>query len=209
YDPDTYDPDGPVPWTPEPGPYDPKTYTAWGRKHFGEEWYKLRETILRERNIYRISDPVYLECQKALRVIEHKIEGRLFRPVLRPPTPAYSHADDNDGNINLSRFSTYDPTPLPREPSPVPVFGDVWERLEYERKRSCWSEKEYQFERIFRKEERIDWAGAKHEDQEGDRQREKGLEEIEKVRYIPGTAMKSDEYERRMRQFNHRAEGWT
>ncbi|KAK0631004.1 hypothetical protein B0T17DRAFT_237366 [Bombardia bombarda] len=66
-----------------------------------------------------------------------------------------------------------------------------------------------QFERIFRKEERIDWARAKYEDQEGDRQREKELEEIEKVRYEPGTAFKSAEYERRMRHFNLRAEGWT
>ncbi|KAK0628686.1 hypothetical protein B0T17DRAFT_614569 [Bombardia bombarda] len=231
YDPDTYDPDGPVPWTPEPEPYDPETYAAWGRKHFGEEWYKLRETMLRERNIYRVSDPVYLERQKALRVIEHKIEGRPFRPALRAgemsnkdwkrlwsrlskvlprvqsPTPASSHADDSDGDTNLSGFSTYDPTPSPREPSPLP--DDPWERLEYERKRFGWSEEYYQFERIFRKEERIDWARAKHEDQEGDRQREKELEEIEKVRYYPGTAMKSHEYYRRMRHFNLRAEGWT
>ncbi|KAH8746081.1 hypothetical protein F5883DRAFT_585880 [Diaporthe sp. PMI_573] len=229
YDPDTYDPDGPVPWTTEPEPYDPTTYATWGRKHFGEEWYNLRETMLRERNIYRDSDPVYLERQRALRVMEHKIEGRPFRPGLRsgqisnkdwqrswsrlskvlprvqPPTPVSSSADDSDNS--LSGFSTYDPTPEPREPSPLPA--DAWEILEYERKRFGWSEEEYQFERIFRNEERIDWARAKHEDQEGDRQREKELEDIEKVRYEPGTAFKSAEYERRMRHFNLRAEGWT
>jgi protoporphyrinogen oxidase len=37
YDPDTYDPDGRMPWTPEPEPYDPEAYATWGRKHFGEE----------------------------------------------------------------------------------------------------------------------------------------------------------------------------
>lgn len=40
YDPDTYDPDGRMPWTPEPEPYDPETYEAWGRQHFGEDWYE-------------------------------------------------------------------------------------------------------------------------------------------------------------------------
>ncbi|KAK0706888.1 hypothetical protein B0T26DRAFT_478570 [Lasiosphaeria miniovina] len=86
--------------------------------------------MLRERNIYLVSDPVYLERQKALRVMEHKIEGRLFRPALRaggmsnkdwkrlwsrlskvllrvqPPTPVSSRADDSDSNNNLSGFST-------------------------------------------------------------------------------------------------------
>lgn len=49
YDPDTYDSDGRMPWTPEPEPYDPETYAAWGRKHFGEEWYQLRKAMLEER----------------------------------------------------------------------------------------------------------------------------------------------------------------
>lgn len=33
HDPDMYDPDGPVTWTPRPEPYDAEIYTAWGRKH--------------------------------------------------------------------------------------------------------------------------------------------------------------------------------
>ncbi|KXX78216.1 hypothetical protein MMYC01_205056, partial [Madurella mycetomatis] len=231
YDPDTYDPDGPVPWTPEPEPYDPKTYAAWGRRHFGEEWYKLRETMLRERNIYRVSDPVYLERQRALRVMEHKIEGRPFRPTHRagrmfnkdwkrlwsrlsktlprvqPPNPASSQADDSDGNTGLSGYSTYGPTPEPREPSPLP--NDPWEMLESNRYFFCWNEETYQFERIFLKESLIDIARAKHEDQEGDRQRKKELEDIEKIRYYPGTCFQSDEYDRRMRHWDRRAEGWT
>lgn len=35
--------------TPEPKPYDPETYGAWGRKHFGDEWYEHRNARLRER----------------------------------------------------------------------------------------------------------------------------------------------------------------
>lgn len=52
YYPDTYDPDGQMPCTPEPEPYSPQAYAAWGRKHFGQEWYSLRKTMLEERNIY-------------------------------------------------------------------------------------------------------------------------------------------------------------
>ncbi|KAJ2892965.1 uncharacterized protein MKZ38_009164 [Zalerion maritima] len=54
-----------MPWTPEPEPYDPEIYAAWGRKHFGDNW---------------VRDPVYLERQKVLRVLEYKIEGRPFEP---------------------------------------------------------------------------------------------------------------------------------
>ncbi|KAK3371952.1 hypothetical protein B0H63DRAFT_513484 [Podospora didyma] len=183
YDPDTYDPDRPVPWTPEPEPYDAETYAAWGRKHFGEEWCKLREAMLREGNIYRVL------------------------PRVQPPRTASTapiYYDDSD----LSGISTFPHTPEPRESSP-PLPDDPWESLEYERKRYGWSEEEYQWERIFRNEKRIDWARPRHENQEGGRQREKELEDIEKVRYIPGTEYISGEYERRMKKFNLRAEGWT
>ena len=42
YNPGTDDPEGRAPWTPEPEPepYDPDTYAAWGRKHFGDDWYE-------------------------------------------------------------------------------------------------------------------------------------------------------------------------
>ena len=69
YDPDTYDPDGRMPWTPEPESYDPETYAAWGRKHFGEEWYEQRKTMLQERNSYMDWDPIYRPRQRALRVL--------------------------------------------------------------------------------------------------------------------------------------------
>lgn len=51
YDPDTYDPNAPPSRTPEPEPHTPESYAVWGRERFGEEWYELRETMLRERNI--------------------------------------------------------------------------------------------------------------------------------------------------------------
>ena len=58
YDPETYDRDGRMPWTPEPEPYDPDTYATWGRKHFGDDWYEQRKTMLEGKNIYDL-DPVY------------------------------------------------------------------------------------------------------------------------------------------------------
>lgn len=236
YNPDTYDPDGRMPWTPEPEPYSPQTYAAWGRKHFGEEWYELRKTMLEERNIYRRYDPVYKKRQRDLRIMEHKIERRPFEPGLQsgeirdagwvrlwarlskdlgievssdPASPTSSNNDnDNDSATDLSGFNTYEPTPEPREPTPIP--HDHWERLEFNRRRHQWGEERYHFERIFLKERLIDGARTVHEDRDGDGQREKELEEIEKVLYVPGTLIKpSGEYEHRMRNFNLRAEGWT
>ncbi|KAH8742430.1 hypothetical protein F5883DRAFT_442354 [Diaporthe sp. PMI_573] len=232
YDPDTYDPDGRMPWTPEPEPYDPETYAAWGRKHFGEEWYEQRKTMLQERNIYRENDPVYRERQRALRVMEHKIEGRPFRPYTRffgnnfddegwkrlwarlsKDLPSVEQGNNpaspppNDSDSDLSGYNTYPPTPESREETPPP--DDTWERLEYNRRRFCWDEERYQFEKIFLKEGLIDGARRKREDEGGDKRREEELEEIRKVRYLPGTLIKSGEYDRRMRHFNLRAEGWT
>ncbi|CZR52894.1 uncharacterized protein PAC_02771 [Phialocephala subalpina] len=226
YDPDTYDPEGQMPWTPEPEPYDPETYAAWGRKHFGDDWYEQRRIMLQERNIYA-PDAVYRRRQKDLRVMEHKIEGRPFRPrdevldkgwqrlwarlskdlpsVETPGTPGSFQLNDSDSNV--SGYSTYPPTPEPRVLTPEP--DDPWELLELNRRRFHWDEEAYQFERIFLKEGLIDEVRKQREDEEGDRRREEELEEIRKVKYLPGTLVKSGEYEDRMRKFDLRAQGWT
>ena len=83
YDPDTCDLDHKIPGTPEPEPYDPETYATWGRRHFGEEWFQQRKTMLQERNIYHPPDEVYRERQVALRILEHTIENRPSRPCIR------------------------------------------------------------------------------------------------------------------------------
>ncbi|KAK3333600.1 hypothetical protein B0T19DRAFT_130748 [Cercophora scortea] len=228
YDPDTYDPDRRMPWTPEPEPYDPEAYAAWGRKHFGQEWDNRRRTMLQERNIYMDGDPVYLDRQRALRVLEHQIEGRPFQPGSRsgemkdqgwkrlwarmskdlPPVEQESDSPPpDDSESDLSGFNTYPPTPEPRSPTPIP--DDPWELLELNRIRCRYTEEEYQFDKFFLKEHLIDKARKKHEDEEGDRRREKELDEIRKIRYLPGTLMVSGEYEERMRRFNLRAGGMT
>jgi hypothetical protein len=33
-------------WTPEPEPYDAEEYAAWGRKHYGNDWYEQREKMI-------------------------------------------------------------------------------------------------------------------------------------------------------------------
>ncbi|KAK4145003.1 uncharacterized protein C8A04DRAFT_36136 [Dichotomopilus funicola] len=185
--PDTYDPDGWVPGTPEPEPYDPETYAAWGRKHLGEEWYQLRKAMLQERNIYLRSDWVYSE-----------------RRPLRPAR--HVGMSDEPWKRLWSRLSKVLPRVQPS--STAPLFREAWERLGYARESSRWSEEEYQFNKIFLKEDLIDCARAHHETQEGDIQREKEREEIAKVRYEPGTLIESDEYERRMTDFRLRREGW-
>jgi hypothetical protein len=226
YDPDTYDPEGQMPWTPEPESYDPETYAAWGRKHFGDDWYEQRRIMLQERNIYA-PDAAYGRCQRELRVMEHKIEGRPFEPRdgtldkgwqrlwarlskdlpsgETPGTPASFQLNDSDSNV--SGYSTYPPTPEPRVLTPEP--DDPWELLELNRRRFNWDEERYQFERVFLKEGLIDKARNEREDEEGDRRREEELGEIRKVKYLLGTLIKSGEYEDRMRKFDLRAQGWT
>ncbi|KAH8889935.1 hypothetical protein GQ53DRAFT_651494 [Thozetella sp. PMI_491] len=206
YDPDTYDLDGRMPWTPEPEPYDPETYAAWGRKRFGEEWYELRKTMLEERNIYLQYDGVYKERQKALRIMEHEVERRPFEPGQRAgrmrdagwkrlwsrlskelgitsnsasPTPS---KDNDDSDTDLSGYNTYAPTPEPREPTPLP--DDPWERLEYDRRRFHWDEERYHFERVFLKEALIDGARTRREDEDGDRQACEKREVMESFRYV-------------------------
>ncbi|KAK1250299.1 hypothetical protein MKX08_010302 [Trichoderma sp. CBMAI-0020] len=121
YDPDTYDLDGRMPWTPEPEPYDPETYSAWGRKLFGEEWYKLRKAMLKERNPYNEYDPVYRERQRALRVMEHKVEGRPFRPY----TQIYGNNLNDEGWKRLwARISKKLGIPSSSPPSPPPNDND-------------------------------------------------------------------------------------
>ncbi|KIM93092.1 hypothetical protein OIDMADRAFT_36026 [Oidiodendron maius Zn] len=230
YDPETYDPEGQMPWTPEPEPYDPLTYAAWGQKHFGDEWYEQRKTMLQERNIYS-GDSVYRSRQRALRVIEHKIEGRPFRPLyglndkgwqqlwarLSNDLPVIEHSsnlasashDDNDNkddgdsnNSNVSGYSTYPPTPDLRERTPIP--NDPWELLEWHRRHSHWDEERYQFERIFVKENIIDEARTEREDEEGNKKRGEEWENILKLKWTNNW-----EYERQKKDYNHRLQGWT
>ncbi len=201
YDPDSYDPEGPLPWTPEPEPYDPETYAAWGRKRFGEEWYKRRCTMLHERNIYLDPpDPVYRERQIAIRRLETRVEGRpifdkgtnseewkrlwarLSKDLgLQPESPL--PPTNPDGSIP-SGYSTYDPTPnQSREPTPFPA--DDLERLESERKLFGYNEEYYQFRKIGIKESHINAKRRRYEDEPGDRQRKEELDAIERIRYAP------------------------
>ncbi|KAI1199060.1 hypothetical protein F5X97DRAFT_137343 [Nemania serpens] len=211
YDPDTYDPDRRMPYSSEPEPepelYDPETYTSWGRKHFGEEWYALRKTMLEERDIYQ-NDPVYSERQRTLRIMEHKAERRPFKPGPRAgemkdagwkrmwarlsrepgievsrnsPSPTPSK-DSNDSDTDLSGYSTYPPTPEPREPTPLP--DDPWERLEYNRRRFEWDGERYYFERTFLREALIDWTRTRYEDEPGDQQIREKREKKERFRWV-------------------------
>ncbi|KAI1178859.1 hypothetical protein F4777DRAFT_535915 [Nemania sp. FL0916] len=226
YDPDTYDPDRPLQGTPEPEPYDPETYAAWGLKRFGADWYHQRKAMMEERNIYMEYDPVYNERQRALRILEHRVENRPFKPRdgrsdeswkrlwarLSKDLPAAEKnsippESPRDDDTDLSGYDTYAPTPESREPSPLP--DDPWEYFEFNRRRMEWTEEEHQFERIFMKEALIDGTRCKHENEKGNRAREAELEEIRKIRYYPGTRIESAAYSIRMRRFNLRAEGRT
>ncbi|KAI0856923.1 hypothetical protein F4860DRAFT_528684 [Xylaria cubensis] len=228
---ETYDPDAPLPGTPEPESHTPEKYAAWGQNRFGEEWCKQRERMLQERNIYLDPDPVYEQRQRALRVLEHTIEGRPSMPRFysveledeswkrlwariskkfpkpsSPPSPS-DKGSDNGNDTDLSGYSTYDPTPSPRSPTPQP--DDPFERLEFNRKRHYYSDEDYHFSRIFMLESIIDQRRKKREDEPGDKQREKVREETEKIRFITGPEEESPEYELLMQLYDFWKEGMT
>ncbi len=243
YDPDTYDPDGRMPWTPEPEPYDPETYAAWGRKHFGDDWFKQRQTMLQERNIYFDRDPVYRERQRALRILEHTAERRPFRPATEyggfiednlkdegwqrlwarmskslPPGDRVSNDDHlrlsepRSVETDISGFSTYPPTPEFRARTPPP--DDPWERLEWERRLGSWSGERYLFEKIFLKEGITDLDRRNREDEDGNKQREKEWEKIERLEWPlpedPNEASRQlQEYSRRKARFDRLRAGLT
>ncbi|RKK15697.1 hypothetical protein BFJ66_g6052 [Fusarium oxysporum f. sp. cepae] len=202
YDPDTYDFDARMPWTPEPEPYDPETYSAWGRKHFGEEWYQLRKAMLEERNPHHKYEPVYMGRQRALRVMEPQAEGRPFRPY------SYFVGDDikdegwkrlwarmSNNELGFPRSPSPPPPPPPpsdsdsdsdssesREPTPVPA--DPWERIEYMRTYWHLTEEKYHFHRFFVREEIIDRARSRRENEPGNRQAREKRDLMESFRYV-------------------------
>ncbi|KAI0815413.1 hypothetical protein GGR55DRAFT_345632 [Xylaria sp. FL0064] len=213
YDPDCYDPERPVPWTPEPEPYDPETYAAWGRKRFGEEWFKRRTVMLQERNFYLDPpDPVYKQRQRALRILESKVEGRpMFKWAIRgwkraaeredseewkrlwarlskdlPPDPPSPPRNENDDDTDLSGYNTYAPTPDSSYEPPPPTWPeDPWERLEEQRKTFRWDEEMYQYEKILLIDRLITRKRGRYEDEPGDRQRQEELDEIKRIRTTP------------------------
>ncbi|KAK2673743.1 hypothetical protein RAB80_011286 [Fusarium oxysporum f. sp. vasinfectum] len=172
-----------MPWTPEPEPYDPETYSAWGRKHFGEEWYQLRKSMLEERNPHHKYEPVYMGRQRALRVMEHQAEGRPFRPYSyfvgddikdegwKRLWARMSNNDDSDSDSSESR----EPTPVPAEP---------WERIEYMRTHWHLTEEKYHFHRFFVREEIIDRARSRRENEPGNRQAREKRDLMESFRYV-------------------------
>ncbi|KAI1178843.1 hypothetical protein F4777DRAFT_575495 [Nemania sp. FL0916] len=205
----SYDPDVPPPGTTAPESQTPERYAAWGRDHFGEEWYQQREKMLRERNIYMDCDERYKERQRVLRTLEHHAEGRpsmpgpssgemlhetwkrlwarLSKGLPKPASPALSPTPPGN-DIDVSG-----PTPSPRERIPIP--GDPWEKLEYDRKRFEWNEEAYQFERTKLLERIIDVRRANREDALGNKLRETVIVETWSIEFIPGTEEESREHE--------------
>lgn len=80
YDPDTCDLNGIIPRMPDREALDAENYEAWGHERFGDDWLQQRRLMLAERNIYIDFDQVHVSRQRALRILEHTIEMRPFRP---------------------------------------------------------------------------------------------------------------------------------
>ncbi|KAI1092428.1 hypothetical protein F5B19DRAFT_502307 [Rostrohypoxylon terebratum] len=212
--------------TPSPS-IDPEDYATWGREHFGEEWYRRRNEMLSERNIFLSPDPVYKQRQSALRMLERDVEGRTFMlphgmdgkpspPVSPPSTPttvvgtAYAHDYS-------SLFGSAPPSsqPVPSSSQPVPSssqqpvpssqpdMSDPWGRLEYYRRRHKWDDLEYHIEIVLLEEALIDQARSQREDKLGNQRLEDELEAMHDLQKTsPG-------YRRQRRCFEMRTLGWS
>lgn len=114
------------------------------------------------------------------------------------------------------------PSPSPPPPPKIPFrpYSGPWEALEWDRKyKYQWNPQEYNFAKIFLREELIDRARNEKDDREGNQRREAELEEIEKFRqdkddyeWLAGNGPGAQnsrrlqlEYERRMHHFNRLA----
>ncbi|KAI2465325.1 hypothetical protein F4781DRAFT_438927 [Annulohypoxylon bovei var. microspora] len=196
--------------TPSPEP-DSERYAAWGREHFGEEWYELRNTMLQERNIYMNPDPVYKDRQSALRMLERQVEGRTFMlsytmeegeasdlsagTGIDSPSPLSLHDTD------LSDSATDSPAPPSRGPTPLP--SDPWARLEHHRKRLQWDALEHHIEAALLAEALLDASRSQREDRPGGAQR---AAELARIRELPTGSW---ERCRQTKRFELRARGWS
>lgn len=136
-----------------------------------------------------------------------------------PTTPNSPHRSPPPQGSRSPRSAPSTPSLLtPPPPTPPRPSEDKWEALEWDRKHEHLSAEEYNFARIFLREEEIDDARNANEDLEGDRIRSAEIAEIcsfarhsyDYHRSQDVDAMRSQiEYERRMRRFNRRARGKT
>ncbi|KAI1213310.1 uncharacterized protein F4807DRAFT_470695 [Annulohypoxylon truncatum] len=185
---------------------DPESYTTWGREHFGEEWYRQRNTMLNERNIFMSPDPVYKQRQSALRMLERQVEGRTFMlpcgmdgEPAPSPHPERVLAADDDNDLNISS-----PPPTPTSSTPATTLpSDPHERLEHYRKLLQWDDLEYHIELHLLSESLVDSRRSAREDALGDARREHELEHMHDV------VRSSQEYLQRERAFRLRTLGCT
>ena len=89
YDPATYDPDRTLSRILVERRCGPGEYETWARNRYGEDWYALREAMLLQKDEFQEFDWLYYRRQNALRVIEHRADGRPFRPSLGTANPAW------------------------------------------------------------------------------------------------------------------------
>ncbi|KAK2810290.1 hypothetical protein FQN50_003021 [Emmonsiellopsis sp. PD_5] len=196
------------PWTPEPEPYDPETYVAWGRKHYGEEWYELRNALFRER-----LEIEYTVRQRELRRLEREKEGRTLAGELakvglkeiRIPAVMVRPAEADDDAVSDRRslstgYSTYLATDDERSPEPE----DPWERLEWRREHYDYDEQLYQRMRVELRVALEDKVRSQREREERDKRDAEAWAEIVKWKG------KNDwKYEALKRDHNLMLQGWT
>ena len=195
-------PQGHKPWTPEPEPYDPDKYVAWGKKHYGDDWYEQRKALFHENDTVK-----YKKRQEALRQIEREKEAQR-KPVqtgikenenraqatniastASPSNVLQSVESGGDPVSSLSDGSEYSNTDYEEERTPEP--DDPEARLLWARKH--YGEAYYQ-EALAEREAA---QKLRREDEECERIEQKKVDAIRTLRRTD-----PERYEREMREYN-------
>ncbi|EFX01801.1 hypothetical protein CMQ_8267 [Grosmannia clavigera kw1407] len=145
FDPDTYPLDGKQPGSlaePPLEPYDPDSFVQWGRQRFGDAWFELRTTMIRERRCADLAaDSVYRRRQQALRVAERMLERRPLEPA--------AGVEDAGWKRLWARMASGRP-----------------EKPRTQKKHRNWSEERHQFRRFFQREDAVDNVRSERENRQ-------------------------------------------
>ena len=187
-------PDKVVRWEPEPDGDDVERYAAWGRQHYGDDWYRRRKLMIEERNIYTV-DRKYQKQQRELREVEHTVDGRVFPGGMQGATWREAWQ-----KICLAQTDVMDISPAHDQHS---------QRLEHDRRTQMWTDEEYAYYRCLDNTERVAQARSDRENQIGDRQYEQVRQELDADRQKLEASQldrNSVAYERMLDAFNRKAD---
>ncbi|EPE05934.1 hypothetical protein F503_08465 [Ophiostoma piceae UAMH 11346] len=155
-------PDRVIRWKRPPPPDHVDKYFAWGRQHYGEEWYRLRKSMLETRNIYVFRDDAYARRQLELRELENAVDGRLIPGGMEGAV--WKHAWLRAKSTSLTNLTNQSPFSQTDNNLDSP-YALALDQLQYNRQALEWTDEQYQYyeylaETKLAADERSQWEDA-------------------------------------------------